>query len=189
VPTPLMSPRRTRWIAIVALAAYAVAWVGVLPTPEWLGITATKITADSYPCQGGSCACSSAATCWTTCSCQTMREKVRWARRMGAPIPSHVDLAGLDDRPEPACPLCVGHDSDSRTATTEDDEQPARPIVSPIGCGVLQTLLALGIAPVLLPTMPEVTPGPDLGPIPAWTVLAWEGRSLGTEPPPPRCAA
>lgn len=133
--------------------AIILATTGLIPSPAWISRLAGQLTAERYPCEGGQCACASARTCWTTCQCHTLEQKVRWAKREGVRIPEFVDLSNLDmskDVPsKPACPLCAGYGEDEDEAgTAQEDEEglaesPSRlPTLTPLGCRGIELLLA-----------------------------------------------
>ncbi|UUO07605.1 hypothetical protein M4951_04685 [Blastopirellula sp. J2-11] len=43
-----------------------------------------------FPCQGGSCGCRDAYTCWNNCCCNTATERLAWAKANGVTPPKNV---------------------------------------------------------------------------------------------------
>lgn len=130
--------------AICALLVHTIAAIGVIPSPAYLSKLTGHAVGEAYPCASGRCGCSSARECWTTCACQTLEQKLRWAERQGVSVPDYVDRSTLDaskDDAGAACALC--HDG----GAAESDPAPVRgmPTLSALGCKGIQTLL--GLAP------------------------------------------
>ncbi len=82
---PLPS-RRRRFITVLALLAYVASVTGY-PLPLPAGPRDTSIP---YPCQGHACGCSSAAQCLDACCCFTAAERLAWARKHKATLPTQT---------------------------------------------------------------------------------------------------
>lgn len=69
--------RRRRTIAVLLLTAFVVAATGVpLSMPR-----VTQRSLGRFPCENCGCGCSSAEVCWTNCCCNTMQQRLAWAKR------------------------------------------------------------------------------------------------------------
>lgn len=100
---------------MVLLLAFAVASIGVLPTPtklaRWLGLG----TEERYPCEKSMCGCGSAHECWNNCCCNTPHQRLVWALEHGVLPPGASSItrarwmaAANDIRPGSAtCDACV----------------------------------------------------------------------------------
>lgn len=103
------------WLALLAMAGYLVAALGVLPSPRmmagWLGLG----EAERYPCENCPCGCASAGECWRRCCCHTPEERLAWAIENGVRPPSGVGFtdaqwmaaANLVTPGRAHCLLCV----------------------------------------------------------------------------------
>lgn len=78
--------KATLWVMLVLFACSA------LPLPVILPDQTPGPTIDStpYPCQGGTCGCRDAKTCWTSCCCRTPAERLAWASEQGIEPPSYA---------------------------------------------------------------------------------------------------
>ncbi|MCA9119143.1 MAG: hypothetical protein H6822_23020 [Planctomycetaceae bacterium] len=63
--------RFASWLALAGVLASSLG-IAVVPHQK-------KKSSLAYPCQGGSCGCSSAAQCWQNCCCTTPAERLAWA--------------------------------------------------------------------------------------------------------------
>jgi hypothetical protein len=86
-----LCPRRrsVRKSAVASLLLIYVATVMGIPLP--VGTTANR-TNEQIPCAGGGCGCDSAASCWNSCCCHSLVERLNWARRHGV-RPPEIALA------------------------------------------------------------------------------------------------
>lgn len=130
-------------MALLCLAAYSIAGMGLSPAPGWVGHRAGRMAAsiagDRFPCENAACGCSSARECWTTCLCHTLGERVQWAQANHVAIPSYVrvpsDLraqAQTADLSRSACPLC-SHENTARPAPSQPEHR-GKLCLSALGC-------------------------------------------------------
>lgn len=103
--------------SLIALAAFGIVFVGVLPSPDtigrWLG--ARFVEVERYPCESHACGCASARECWHECCCYTHQQRLVWAIRNGVTPPESVPVteaewmdAANDVQPGSAtCWMCV----------------------------------------------------------------------------------
>ena len=61
--------------------------VSGLPLPLAKGVSGKWVR---FPCENSSCGCASAVQCWKSCCCNTLEEKIAWAKANGVPVPEHV---------------------------------------------------------------------------------------------------
>lgn len=132
--------RRLRVVAASVLAVYVMAAFGLVPSLSGVfGEAAVRLDREPFPCEGGSCGCTTAYRCWTSCCCYTLEERIAWAARNGVEVPGYVDRSGLSggglgerlgerlaslEKPgvgEPACVLC--------------ELEPGKAVVSSAGAG------------------------------------------------------
>jgi len=179
-----------RLIALGVLCVYLIASTGVVPNPpvivRWLG----HAWGERYPCEDGHCGCGSARACWTTCHCQTLAQKVAWARREGVRIPSYVDLSGIDlsaGIATPKCPLCAHH-----TESGRDEDHPMRdpgmPCFTALGCQGISVLIALSV-PIPAPAVTTIVVEADDEESEGWFIPEVDSpvsRTLEAPAPPPR---
>jgi len=179
-----------RFLSLVVLCAYLIASTGVVPNPpvvaRWLG----HAWSERYPCEDGHCGCGSARACWTTCHCQTLAQKVAWARREGVRIPSYVDLSGIDlsaDIATPKCPLCAHH-ADSDGDGDHPAQDPGMPCFTALGCQGLSVVVAIS-APIPVPAQAMIVVEADSVVSEGWAIPegdAPDSRTLEAPAPPPR---
>lgn len=88
--------KATLWVMLVLFAFSAI------PLPVSILQQTQDPATDStpYPCQGGTCGCRDAKTCWTNCCCRTPKERLAWAAEQGIEPPSYAILRGNDDQSE-----------------------------------------------------------------------------------------
>jgi len=76
----LVRPRTSvfQLTAGLGLVVYGLLLTGLpLPIPSHSGPKSTE----RYPCEDSACGCSDAEQCWSQCCCNTLRERLAWARR------------------------------------------------------------------------------------------------------------
>jgi hypothetical protein len=117
-----------RVVSCVALLAYLGAvWGYPLPATVASSLAAGKDTSVPYPCMNNACGCRSAADCWASCCCYTLKQRVAWAVEHNVPIPddaarrlaaemkqeaaSDTDICSLpcldESESAPCCPHCA----------------------------------------------------------------------------------
>lgn len=81
--------KATLWVMLVLFA------FSVFPLPVSILHQTPEPTIDStpFPCQGGTCGCRDAKTCWTNCCCRTPAERLAWASEKGIKPPSYAILS------------------------------------------------------------------------------------------------
>jgi hypothetical protein len=60
--------------SLLALAGVVVSSLGIMFVP-----VTKQDSSQAFPCQGGSCGCTSAAQCWQSCCCTSVAERLAWA--------------------------------------------------------------------------------------------------------------
>ncbi len=163
--------------AVVALATFAIVWVGVLPSPhtlgQWIGVR--LVEPERYPCEDHACGCASSEGCWHDCCCFTPHQRLAWAIRNGVKPPESVHVtegqwlaAANDVQPGSAtCWTCVDTLLDELSrgigrrptcvhGEEAQDNQPDRAgccdrmpaaTISPAGCKGLVSLIVLSLPP------------------------------------------
>ena len=195
-----------RSLAVITLAVFVVASMGVMPSPaslvRWFGGVAAR-----HPCEGHSCGCGTAHDCWTSCCCHTPEQRLAWAIREGVQPPAFVKYtqaqwiaAANAVKPGSAsCGGCVagvqaklarGERScvDSCTAGARKGSTVGTSITA-LGCKAQGTLLAFTVpfAMCAAPCIAVVAlPRPAFERTAAWRLPT--GPALDTNAPPPRAA-
>ena len=193
-----------RAAALVALVAYVVAGVGLLPSARqmvrWCSVVGleTGLSHERFMCEGCSCGCLSAHECWTNCCCHSLAERLAWAKANGVAVPRDVletpEAQALlnapsADEPVDRCCCCQAEQKDSCRADSE--REPAAPSSLPsasaLSCKGIAAFLVVA-APLsafasVADLLPPVEPGRELAQDPAPVV---ESRALDTAKPPPR---
>lgn len=92
----------SRVVAGLLLVIFAMTACGIpLPTKK-----TTLQSGELFPCAGSSCGCNSAERCWRSCCCQTLSQRLAWARRhkvqppsfaIAAAVEAGLDIGGLTD--------------------------------------------------------------------------------------------
>jgi len=77
------------WATVAVLVACTLG----IPLPLRVEKTASKSSAEPYPCQNCPCGCANAEMCWRNCCCQTQQEKLAWAKKNGVTPPDYVVAA------------------------------------------------------------------------------------------------
>lgn len=75
------TPRR--WACALLASAYAFAAAGI-PLPA----ATSKKTDELFPCATCGCGCDSAQSCWQSCCCHTLAERLAWAAKNGVTPPA-----------------------------------------------------------------------------------------------------
>ncbi len=106
-----------------------------MPIPVGLVEIADRVDAEPFPCQGCSCGCKSARQCWTSCCCQTPRQRLAWAKKNGVTPPAYavveddsVDSASIccSSKTPTACSACARKSSSGLSKA----EKPRRPVAA-----------------------------------------------------------
>ena len=143
-PTPTHHAIR-RAASVLALAGVLVSSLGIMfvPVPQ-------RDSTQAFPCQGGSCGCTSAAACWQNCCCTTVAERLAWANLNDVTPPSFLVelLAVSPERPAVTkTKTCCSHETAdaSAVACTERIESPTRMVlISDLGrCRGLAKYIAI----------------------------------------------
>ena len=80
---------RKRATAAGLLFSYLVGATGVLlPVAPPVQTAEQGATTERFPCEKRVCGCGGGEHCWTQCHCQTLTEKLAWARRTGVRPPA-----------------------------------------------------------------------------------------------------
>lgn len=119
-------------------AASFLALAGVLASS--LGIVFVPATrqdsSQAFPCQGGSCGCSTAAQCWQSCCCTTVAERLAWAKTHGVKPPAFLNelLANAKvARPKAEQKLCCSNElpqnGHAESCAVEPDGEPLARLV------------------------------------------------------------
>lgn len=140
-----------------------------------------------FPCQGGTCGCRDAYTCWNNCCCNTAAERLAWAKANGVTPPNNVmarllqeaaliTAAGSCETPKVAsccaaktksccatqsAPLCSTPTPGSccETKTTPARPQPYKgPFFTVSRCGGLPELFAIFSSSVVETVAPSWSP-------------------------------
>lgn len=186
----MFRPARTllpRIVALLGVAAYLMAWFGVIPTGSWV-MKSLGVVGERYPCEGGVCGCASPQQCWTECQCQTIAQKIAWAKRTGQPIPSYVtlpDTAAYSNESAPSCELCA-HTEQTAIANEPEEQSRSCPRIGPLGCRGLTPFLVVSVITLTSPTSTcQMQRGLARRAL-LIEASTPESRTLDTSAPPPR---
>lgn len=190
-------------VCAVVLASFVIGTTGVLPAPALLVKLGGGLVGEAYPCQGGRCACASARECWTTCQCQSMAEKVAWARDRGLAIPRFAKAARSRIAPSSlpegraragsaGCGSCH-----ALASVSEGEREPAEPAsrdrgssmptLSPLGCRGIDTLLAFAVVTLASDARGTLLIRPRVvGRVVATPMEGASFRAMEVPTPPPR---
>lgn len=133
-----------------------------------------------FPCQGGSCGCRDADTCWNNCCCNTPAQRLAWAAANGVTPPENVVArlmreAAIVNASTPSC--CAAKKTASCCAakakpadccaSRETKPAPAKsapykgPFFTVASCGGLPELFAIFSSTVVEPVAPIWSPRLD----------------------------
>ncbi len=177
------------WIALIG--AFVIASQSAVPIPAWLASGVSRLTSggELYPCMSHACGCSDAETCWESCCCFSVAEKVSWAREHGVSVPSWLEGLAAEESDEESCGFCdVGGetvDAGCEGPADSAGDESAWSMAS-LSCQQITKFLLAGAVLILKPQRDVLFAHP-LG-----AVVAIENDRLpesfgpGLTPPPPR---
>ncbi|TWT39362.1 hypothetical protein [Blastopirellula retiformator] len=136
-----------------------------------------------FPCQGGTCGCRDAYTCWNNCCCNTPEERLAWAETNGVTPPDNIVAklmaeAAIVQAAKPSCcaakqvasccaaktKSCCAKKSDNCCSSPETSASPTNsapykgPFFTISRCGGLPELFAIFSSSVVEPVAPSWSP-------------------------------
>lgn len=110
---------------LLALAGVLVSSLGILFVPA-----TNQDSSQAFPCQGGSCGCTSAAQCWQSCCCTSLTERIVWADANDVQPPAFLfDLLAAftehqaANEPGTCCSGDLPQDGDSSSCVVQRDSE------------------------------------------------------------------
>ena len=196
---------RVRAVAVLALVAYLVAGIGLLPSArqmvKWCNTIGARsgLSGERFMCEDCSCGCVSADECWANCCCHSLAERLAWAKRNGVAVPRRVlesaeaqalmNSPGFDDQDD-ACPCCeaeAGSGSCSTGDGHETDSTPWLPRLSALGCKGAAAMVLLCAPLNAFSGLAGLLPPPGAGAsVQALTEADPNSQTLELATPPPR---
>lgn len=90
-----LGKRMARGAALAfVLLAYGVSSLQHIPSPAYLLRSASRAVEghQRFPCEAGSCGCSTAERCWSSCCCHTRHQQLVWALLNGVLPPDSISI-------------------------------------------------------------------------------------------------
>jgi len=125
----------------------------------------------------------SAESCWDSCCCFSLEERVAWAKEHNGFVPSWARDAIADEGSAPAAHACCDHGS------APSDEAPPTPrggFMSALSCGGVHPWMLTGVPPSTPHAAPLVVIAPLPAPAPSLAPAVKAQNSLDPPSPPPK---
>lgn len=177
-------PCFVRGVGLLVVGLLLIWATGLIPSAHRLAQWSGRMLVERYPCEGHSCGCHSAESCWAECCCLAPAQKLAWAIANKVAVPPHLSFS----EQEWSAARSIVYSKSCCTSSRES--VPIGPNGSAQGCKRTRAAPALFALTLTVPRagsdlalfVPE-QPRP-----PRMKRMRCAARSLETPTPPPRSA-